>query len=60
MAIGPTRDPELSFALLVAGSPDVPYQPPFVLQPSPGGLIAADWQLEASRTLAYPARERAL
>jgi hypothetical protein len=54
------QDREFSFALRVAASADAPCQRRFVVKPSPGGLIAAGWQREASRTLAYPARERAL
>src|SRR3954469_768128 len=56
----PRKDAELSFSLRAADSPDAPGQPPFVAQPSPGGLIAADRQLEAGRTPTDPARQRTL
>src|SRR4051794_29524169 len=54
------QDRALSFALRPTNSPDTPGQAPFIAQPSPGGLIAAGRQLEAGRTLTYPARERTL
>ena len=46
---------ELLLSLRSAASPDAPGQPPFVLPPSQSRLVAAVGQLEASRTLAYPA-----
>src|SRR3954453_17765454 len=55
----PRQDREFSLAIRVADSPDAPCQPRFGVKPSPGGLIAAVWELEVSRTLSYPARERA-
>ena len=53
------QDFEFSFSLRAADSPDAPDQAPFVAQSSPGGLVAALGQLEASRTFANPAHERA-
>src|SRR4029450_11039438 len=52
------QDFEFAFALSAPDSPDAPDQPPFVAQPSPGGIVATVGQFEANRRLANAAQER--
>src|SRR5512133_2240588 len=57
MASMPSHDRQLSLALRPPPQPDAPYQPPFVTQPSPSRIFAADRQLGNLRTT-KPTHER--
>jgi hypothetical protein len=55
----PRQNSEFQFAFGSADPPDAPDQRPFIAQPPQSRLVAAVGQLEAKRTLADPADERA-